>query len=25
LRDTMQKELKWDVQVAQWLQKVTVD
>ena len=24
LRDTMQKELKWNVQVAQWLQKVTV-
>jgi len=24
LRDTMDKELKWNVQVAQWLQKVTV-
>ncbi|HLN09706.1 MAG TPA: MBL fold metallo-hydrolase RNA specificity domain-containing protein, partial [Xanthobacteraceae bacterium] len=24
LRDTMDKELKWNVQVAQWLQKVQV-
>ena len=24
LRDTMQKELKWNVQVAQWLQKVPI-